>query len=160
MTETLGLSEKPHRVCKRCRTAKPVAAFHSMGRGRRRPLCAPCRSETRPPEFRQGTPEEKYQGLLRREYGITLKQYRQMLATQGGGCAICGSPPSDKRRLAVDHCHSSGRVRALLCVPCNTQLGSFEKIRHLAVEYLARYGAGNPALGYDTASGTEVEEVA
>ena len=160
MIEKLGLFEEPHRVCRGCRIAKPVAAFHSAGRGRRRPLCAPCRSKARVSELRPETPVQKLRGLLRREYGITLEQYNQMLAAQGGGCAICGSEPHEKKRLVVDHCHSSGRVRALLCGPCNTQLGAYEKLRHLAVAYLARYGAGNPLLGYEAPADQRGEEAA
>lgn len=85
------------------------------------------------------------------QYGITLEQYNAMLAAQNDVCAICGTPPMEKRRLVVDHCHRSGRVRALLCGPCNTQLGSYEKLRDQASAYLARYGRGNPLLGYDAA---------
>lgn len=71
-----------------------------------------------------------------------------MLAVQNGVCAICEVPPTAKRRLVVDHCHKSGRVRALLCSRCNVQLGGYENIREQAPTYLARYGAGNPLLNY------------
>jgi hypothetical protein len=81
------------------------------------------------------------------KYGITLEQYNLMLSDQGGTCAICGVPPGEKRALAVDHCHKTGRVRALLCASCNVRLGAYESIRDQADAYLARYGAGNPLLG-------------
>lgn len=85
------------------------------------------------------------------QYGITLEQYNAMRAAQNGCCAICGITPTEKRQLHVDHCHSTGRVRALLCSPCNTQLGSYEKLRDRATAYLDRYGTGNPLLNYDAA---------
>ena len=85
------------------------------------------------------------------QYGITLEQYEAMLAAQNGCCAICRTSPTEKRQLHVDHCHATGRVRALLCSPCNTQLGSFEKLRDQATAYLAKYGTGNPLLNYDSA---------
>jgi hypothetical protein len=49
-----------------------------------------------------------------------------MFATQGGVCAICSAPDESlKKRLCVDHCHTTGAVRGLLCDNCNTALGKF-----------------------------------
>lgn len=77
----------------------------------------------------------------RREYGLNRDEYEQMLAAQGGVCAICGGAPK-KKSLAVDHVHSSGKVRALLCHRCNTALGLFgEDTDRLmsAINYLKRF---------------------
>lgn len=60
-----------------------------------------------------------------RKYGITLDDYETMVAAQDGRCAICrveGEEPPSKRQLVVDHCHDTGRVRGLLCQPCNRAL--------------------------------------
>jgi hypothetical protein len=65
---------------------------------------------------------------------------------QGGACAICRSEPEVNKPLAVDHCHATGVVRALLCNLCNLQIGVYEQTRQAAVTYLATYGAGNPLL--------------
>lgn len=62
---------------------------------------------------------------LKTRYGITPDEYAGMLADQEGRCAICRRPPQG-RRLAVDHCHTTGQVRGLLCAPCNTTLGKIE----------------------------------
>lgn len=51
--------------------------------------------------------------------------YVYLFDKQNGICAICGSPPSDKR-LAVDHCHTTGKIRGLLCSSCNCALGLFK----------------------------------
>lgn len=56
-------------------------------------------------------------------YGITLEQYNKMLIEQGGLCAICGNRDD---KLVIDHNHSTGRVRGLLCGNCNTGLGMFQ----------------------------------
>lgn len=72
-------------------------------------------------------PERK--GVLRRRshlmvtYGITLEQYDEMLAVQGGVCKGCGTPTPVGRRkhFDVDHDHETGEVRGLLCSPCNTK---------------------------------------
>lgn len=60
-----------------------------------------------------------------RNFGITVAQYDEMLEKQGGVCAICGQACSSGRRLAIDHDHETGRVRALLCGNCNNGMGKF-----------------------------------
>lgn len=62
---------------------------------------------------------------LKRTYGLTVEQYDEMLAAQGGGCAICGRPPRDDISLHVDHCHRTGDVRGILCFRCNNALGDY-----------------------------------
>lgn len=58
-----------------------------------------------------------------RELGMTKAAYYSMLDAQDGRCAICNNPPSDNKRLSVDHCHSTKVIRGLLCQPCNVSLG-------------------------------------
>jgi hypothetical protein len=53
-----------------------------------------------------------------RDFGITVRQYEEILRIQGGTCAICGLPPKH-RRLAVEHDHVTKRVRGLVCWNCN-----------------------------------------
>jgi len=63
---------------------------------------------------------------LRRKYGVSLDDYEALLAEQGG-CAICGKTEKEEgRRLAVDHSHIDGGIRALLCYNCNRGLGHFQ----------------------------------
>lgn len=59
-----------------------------------------------------------------RSYGISLEDYDAMFTAQGGCCAICKSEPV-RRRLDVDHCHTTGVVRGLLCPKCNRGIGYF-----------------------------------
>lgn len=59
----------------------------------------------------------------RKKYGITLEDYDTMLAKQNNVCAICQQPCATGMNLAVDHDHSTGKVRALLCKNCNTAIG-------------------------------------
>jgi hypothetical protein len=63
---------------------------------------------------------------LRVRYGISSDDYTRMLAVQGGGCAICGQRCATGMRLAVDHDHSSGKTRGLLCAACNLALGKMQ----------------------------------
>ena len=60
---------------------------------------------------------------LEKKYGIGLEQYEEMLAAQGGGCAICGKRPRPDSSLHVDHDHGTGEIRGLLCFNCNNALG-------------------------------------
>lgn len=64
---------------------------------------------------------------LRRQYGLSISDYGEMLAGQGARCAICRRVQrAAAPRLAVDHDHVSGLVRGLLCARCNHQfLGMF-----------------------------------
>lgn len=58
---------------------------------------------------------------LMRLYGITPEQYEGMLVKQDARCAICLR--TSLGRLCVDHNHTTGKVRGLLCQACNRALG-------------------------------------
>lgn len=77
---------------------------------------------------------------LQRTYGITLEDYDRMMEEQGGVCKICRKPSTRPNRfpLNVDHCHKTGKVRGLLCIPCNRALGFIDNVkwRRAAVAYL------------------------
>ena len=67
---------------------------------------------------------DKYRDTyLKRFYGLSLEEYNNMTEQQNGLCYVCNQPPKGGKRLAVDHCHSTGAVRRLLCGNCNTTLG-------------------------------------
>jgi len=60
---------------------------------------------------------------LKREFGITLNDYNKMFQEQQGCCKICNKHQSNfKKALHVDHDHITNKIRALLCVVCNTRL--------------------------------------
>lgn len=63
---------------------------------------------------------------IKRKFGITLEEYDAILKLQGGGCAVCGRPQSEKKSLCVDHDHKTGNVRGLLCFHCNYGLSWFK----------------------------------
>lgn len=75
------------------------------------------------------------------KYGIPHGTYAELLAQQGGGCAICGTPEQAGKSLHVDHDHKTSRVRGLLCDLCNRGIGYFAddptRLR-AAAEYLGR----------------------
>lgn len=69
-----------------------------------------------------------YQNLhLKKRYGLTLDERNSLLVRQGG-CASCGSlDPASKNGWHVDHCHRTGRVRGVVCQPCNLMIGFAEE---------------------------------
>jgi len=85
--------------------------------------------------------ESNYQ--MTKNYGIGLKEYDVMFNAQNGVCAICSKEPPNthKKRLNVDHCHTTGKVRGLLCDACNRAIGLLKDSPDLlnkAISYLAR----------------------
>jgi hypothetical protein len=67
--------------------------------------------------------EPDLNSILKGKYGITLKDYNRLLDEQCGVCAGCGLSNPINRRLSVDHCHDTGKVRGLLCHHCNIGIG-------------------------------------
>lgn len=79
---------------------------------------------------------------IKRFYGVDRKRYDELLAEQGGVCAICFGT-NGNHRLAVDHYHVTGTVRGLLCHNCNQAIGKFKdspEIVKRALAYLRRHG--------------------
>jgi hypothetical protein len=135
--------------CARCLETKAETAFHSRGNGKRESICGVCRAEVRRIKGRskrQETSEERRTRWLWETYKLTSDQYQAMFDGQGGVCAVCRQPPAGDKPLAVDHCHTTRVVRALLCNLCNLMIGVYEQNRETAAAYLAAYADGNPLL--------------
>jgi len=64
-----------------------------------------------------------YAYRIARKFGITYQDYMDMLEKQNNKCAICETDMSIKK-LVIDHDHKTGKIRGLLCNPCNTAIGS------------------------------------
>lgn len=77
--------------------------------------------------------------VLRYRFGITPQQYDKMLADQGGVCKICKKFRLTKvqKRMGVDHCHKTGKLRGILCDWCNTGIAKFEDNESLLIEAIA-----------------------
>lgn len=78
---------------------------------------------------------------LKVKYGINSREYNEILQEQESMCKICKKPHGEekKKRLHVDHCHTTGKIRGLLCGNCNTGIGLFndsKELLSLAIEYL------------------------
>jgi len=104
-------------VCAKCGPVQLIKRWVREGKTQWR-----CMTETRERYKNHSTPEKRKARALKCNYGITSQDYEAMYSRQGGKCAICQTP---YRVLCVDHCHTSKKVRKLLCRPCNTGLGAF-----------------------------------
>ncbi len=101
--------------------SKPKCSIEGCGRHRHaRGLCPIHYGEWR---TEQGRPIASPAASLRFHYNMTVEEYAALLAEQGGVCAICREACSSGKRLAVDHDHTTGKCRGLLCMRCNTAVG-------------------------------------
>ena len=94
-----------------------------------------CRKNVQQTKGNKGFCQKTYD--YKRHYGISLEDAEVLLSN---GCAICG----DTERLHIDHCHTTGKVRAALCGNCNSGLGMFKENTDLllkATEYLTYHAS-------------------
>lgn len=108
------------RECASCRAILPEKDFYKNA-GRKPGIssyCKPCDKENR------DISEYNLIANTRRR-GMTVEDYAHMLDIQGGLCAICMNP-EENRKLSIDHCHETDKVRGLLCRQCNIGLGHFK----------------------------------
>ena len=131
------------KICSKCGEEKPLDAFYASKTGKygRSSWCKKCANNYATAKARSAggrayrrradaTPKGKVRtkrNRLSRHYGISLSVYLAQMRAQNGLCFICrrvfkddGSNPA-----VVDHCHKTGRLRALLCHSCNRGLGFF-----------------------------------
>lgn len=95
------------------------------------------------PERMRMYSRSRYHSNPGRRYGLSRVQYDELVAAHENKCAICRAAPRSVRH-AVDHDHTTGVVRGLLCDACNRGLGYFREKPELlrrAAEYLAERAA-------------------
>ena len=127
------------KICSTCQIEKPLEQFNRDSRRNdgRRGSCRECQKAAQ-------DPQKKREYHLKATYGITLKEYDELLEKQGGCCAICSTDTPQGGRFHVDHNHNNGEVRGLLCSNCNTALGLLQdnQLNLLnAVKYLQERGS-------------------
>lgn len=154
--------------CTGCKRELPVEEYRwdNIAKGRRKPKCGECENR-RMREDRakhrdkrraydraryRGDAERRYIQKAVRSYGLALKQ-AEILARKRH-CDLCGRD-NGGRRMALDHCHTTGKLRGLLCDSCNIGLGKFRDNPHtlrLARKYVLRGGFG----GYEPLTDEEL----
>lgn len=94
------------------------------------------------PRYKENMKRYSRKSVLK-TFGITHEDYDRMFREQKGVCAICGNNKPDasgrRKNLCVDHCHTTGRIRGLLCHSCNVTIGLMKEsplLLRKAAEYL------------------------
>ena len=138
------------KTCTECLLEKPLEAFHKDARSKtgRTSKCASCRTERqkavqekqkleKPEHYRRWRKSNNYSS----KYGLTLEEVEAKLRLQHSICPICECS-LDLNSWAVDHCHTTGKVRDILCSSCNKGLGFFyespEALQN-AISYLKKH---------------------
>ena len=134
------------KICTTCGIEKDINEFYFRGGkyspNSRKSKCKECDKK----RLAENHDPIKYREQhLKRMYGITHQDYEVMLEEQNNRCAICETSDPGGRHTSnyfvVDHCHTTGKVRKLLCHHCNTALGLVgDNISTLQkmIEYLSR----------------------
>lgn len=123
-------AELKQKICSECKQSKPLeeySDFTKSGNQYKRPFCKDCASHV---WFVQD---------LWKHYRLRYEDYKKIHEMQQGRCACCQAHESEfQRRLHVDHDHTTGQVRALLCTRCNPLVG-FAKEQISRLEMAAAY---------------------
>ena len=116
------------KVCTKCKLEQPEENFYQIKKtGKRHGSCKTCfKQKSKESRERLGSRHIKNNNLLW-NYGITIEQFDQMMEDCNGQC-VCGATRgrANREALHVDHNHSTGQVRGLLCSKCNRALGLVE----------------------------------
>jgi recombination endonuclease VII len=140
------LRNLPHDDPRRER-AKTAARIRWHLRGKHSLVGQRKRKRHHPLKGRPRSPLSTQDRYLRRHYGITQAEYDQRFIEQNGRCAVCKRPEfttgklGKLKRLSVDHCHASTRVRGLLCQACNAGIGLLQEnpaVLSAAISYLQK----------------------
>lgn len=143
------------KTCKTCKQALPLSEYWKQPKnaGGLSHNCKACHRAYAKQHARKHRATEKgrlkYRNwVLKRNYGIDVEAYDLMLWMQDGACRICKSVKPGGRwgKFHVDHCHTTGRVRGLLCSRCNVAVGLLADCTDnlaRATDYL------NASRGYD-----------
>lgn len=131
------------KTCTKCKVTKALNEFSFRTRAGdgKDYQCKACRAAYGK-EWRIKNADKHRDGRLKYSYNIGLDDYNAMLEAQGHCCAVCRTDtPGGRGTWHVDHCHTNGHVRGLLCTSCNVGLGHFnDNISTLsnAIAYLSR----------------------
>ena len=135
------------KTCSTCKESKDLTSFGKLtsakdGFNHRCKTCMRASGRASIERNPEGYALRKRESWLRRNYSITVTDYDRMVTEQNNSCAICNSQEMGTNRgyWCVDHCHTTGKVRGLLCSSCNKalgQLGDTVEALEKAIAYLA-----------------------
>ena len=132
------------KTCTKCGETKSLNSFGNKKDGKNGLMsyCKDCNTKIHKKWYQKNKEKIKDRHYKYR-FGITSEQYDEKLLKQNFCCAICGKHMAhNKRRLVVDHCHTTNKVRDLLCDRCNVLLGHAKddiEILTKAISYLKEH---------------------
>lgn len=119
-----------NKQCTRCKEIKPLCEFSNYKKSKdgKKAACKSCQKIYNDKWFEKNRDKKADTNrwwTIENKYNLTKEQYTALLEEQNYACKICGIHQDDNthKYLYVDHCHSSGLVRGLLCRTCNSMLG-------------------------------------
>jgi len=145
------------KTCRKCGEEKPHSAFNKHNDALQ-PRCKQCEAvyyqenkahiSARNAAYRKAHPQSQRNWRSWR-HGLTVEQYDVLMKDHEGVCAVCKQPEPQNKALSIDHNHLTGKVRGLLCHPCNAALGLLKedsaRIDRL-MKYIEKYEGVNHAL--------------
>ena len=133
------------KTCRDCKSELPIEEFYLVSKSGtlRRPECIKCNRLYQRSQYNSLKRKSQHLKFL---YGITLTEYYSKLQEQDYKCAICkiDKPSGNGKNFYVDHNHSTGRVRSLLCHHCNMLIGHAKENKNIlleTVQYLTKWEA-------------------
>ena len=140
------MTTKTHKTCLACKEIKPISEFYQNNRSDHKkgrswnPRCKPCVNLIARNNY---DPKLRKSHMLKYNYGITIDEFTNKLIEQENSCAICkGKEPGGNGDFYVDHNHSTGQVRGLLCSWCNFMIGHSREsvdILKAGIQYLKKW---------------------
>ena len=133
------------KICKLCNQEKDISEFYKfydrwIDKNYFSSRCKPCHLNYKKENLNR--PKNNKSEKLKLRYGITYEEWESMREHENFSCMICGITEDEiGKKLDVDHCHSTGKVRGVLCNPCNVTLGHAKdniEILKSAIDYLIK----------------------
>lgn len=147
-TDLLGWEGPKSKRCNQCGVWRPLTDFDPSRTGKygRQAKCSNCRRLRRRNRYALNPVKWSYKHI-KATYGLSKAEFDQLLLSQNGRCAACDDLFGNTRHRHIDHCHTTGRIRGILCQSCNVSIGSMKedigRLRRL-IAYLERQAeAGN-----------------
>ena len=132
MEVNISILSKSCTICEQTKTLSQYYVNKQTKDGRNY-RCKECENKVRMERYNNNPDRDRWRQLKRR-FNLESHEYNELLIKQEGKCAICKQPESSIdtrnnicRKLAVDHCHKTGKIRGLLCMRCNLSISMFDK---------------------------------
>ncbi len=129
--------------CNKCGIEKPLSEYYknAITKDGHHGECKPC-NNARAKKWYKDNPDRGKHNRLKKHYGISFSKYLEMLKDQNNKCLICNCELLQDKNTCIDHCHTTNKVRGVLCTNCNILLGQARDsvdILKSAQTYLEKY---------------------